>query len=651
MKTTISTVIAVILFNIASIAQTNVDFKAENFKSKEDFDKAIKYLYTGDDYYDDGVDWYDKALENYLKAEELNPNNAELNFKMGICYYYANNNFKSLEFYKKAYKLDSLVSNIILYRIGQGYQFRLQFKKAIGYYNHFKSDYNGKDKKLWLADADKRIQECNDGKDLIKNFVGGMVVNIQKVNSKYIDHSPVITADEKTLFFTSRRPTSDPKDVDEYGRSYEDIYVAHKNDKGIWGKAENIGPPINTKYHDATIAVSPDGKKLYIYVGRKNGGDIYMSEFKDTAWSVPVALPAPINTKYQETAISFSPDNKLVYFVSDRPNGVGEKDIWVADVTEKGKYKNPRVLSTKINTIYNERTVFIHPDGKTMYFSSEGHKTMGGFDIFKSTKDENGEWGEPVNIGYPVNTTGDDVGFVTSADNKRGYFSAIKLNSKGEQDIYMYVFPEKSEENDFIVIRGTVRDDNSKKPIPASIVFTDTESGEKISIKTDPKTGEFLASVPKGKDYAVSVNSDGYVLYSESINPQSNSSKDFLLSMDMNSLGACKPIVLENIWFDFDKSKLRPKSFAELDELVKFINGCDQYNVEIDGYTCNAGDKTYNNLLSQRRAQSVVDYLISKGIDKQRLTAKGFGPENPIADNTTHAGRIKNRRVEFKLVQ
>ena len=651
MKTTISTVLAVILFNIISIAQTNIDFKEENFKSKEDFDTAVKYLYTGGDYYDDGVDWYDKALENYLKAEELNPNNAELNFKIGICYYYANNNFKSLEFYKKAYKLDSLVSEIILYRIGQGYQFRLQFKKAIGYYNQFKKSYTGKDKKLWLGDADKRIQECNDGKDLIKNFVGGMVVNIQKVNSKYIDHSPVITADEKTLFFTSRRPTSDPKDVDEYGRSYEDIYIAHKNDNGIWGKAENIGSPINTKYHDATIAVSPDGKKLYIYVGRKNGGDIYLSEFKDSTWSIPSALPAPINTKYQETAISFSPDNKLVYFVSNRPNGIGEKDIWVADVTEKGKFKNPRVLSNKINTIYNERTVFIHPDGKTMYFSSEGHKTMGGFDIFKSTKDENGEWGEPVNIGYPVNTTGDDVGFVTSADNKRGYFSAIKLNSKGEQDIYMYVFPEKSEENDFIVIRGTVRDDNSKKPIAANITFTDTKSGEKISIKADPKTGEFLASVPKGENYAININSDGYALYSESINPQSNSNKDFLLSMDMNSLGGCKPIVLENIWFDFDKANLKSKSFAELDELVKFIKDCDQYNIEIGGYTCNAGDKTYNYLLSKRRAQSVVDYLISKGIDNKRLTAKGYGPENPIADNTTHKGRIKNRRVEFKLVQ
>ena len=559
-------------------------------------------------------------------------------------------NFKSLQFYNKAYQLDSLVNKIVLYRIGQGYQFRLQFDKAVDYYNQFIKNYKGKEKKQWQEATAKRIEECGNGKELIKNFVGGMVVNIKNVNSKYIDHSPLVTQDENTLFFTSRRPIEGTEgDVDEAGRSYESIYIAKKNDKGIWQKAKNIGTPINSKNNDATIGLSPDGHKLYIYYGRKNGGDIYVTEYKDSVWSIPTAMPAPINTKYQETAISFSPDSKQVYFVSNRPNGVGGKDIWVAEVAEDGKFKNAKPLSKTINTPYDERAVFVHPDGKTMYFSSEGHKTMGGFDIFKSTKNEDGSWGEPKNIGYPVNTAGDDVFFVTSVDNKRGYFSSLKLNSKGEQDIYMYVFPEMDERN-LVVIKGVTRDEATKNILPAKIIFTN-EKNKKLEINSDPKTGEYSVSIPKDKNYKVSVISEGYETLSESINPQANEDRDFLLTLTPQQLSNCKPIVLKNIWFDFDKANLKPESYKELDELAKFLATCNQYNVEIGGHTCTAGPKAYNYLLSKKRAQSVVDYLIKKGTDAKRLSSKGYGPDKPIADNETKAGRIKNRRVEFKLIQ
>lgn len=650
MRTTFYTLITLILLSFTSIAQKDTEFILENFQSKSDYEEALKYLFSGDDYFADGIEWYDLALQDYIKASEYNPNNALLNYNMGVCYYYANDNFKSLKYYNKAYELNPNVNEIVLYRIGQGYQFRLQFDKAIDLYNQFITNYKGKEKKEWTESVNKRIEECNNGKDLIKNFVGGMVVNIQKVNSKYIDHSPLITTDESTMFFTSRRPSINIEDVDDQGRSYEDIFYSTKDKNGNWQEAVNIGAPINTNNHDATIGISPDGKKLYIYDGKKNGGDILVSSFVDSAWTTPVALPAPINTKHQETAISFSPDGQLAYFVSDRPNGVGGKDIWVSEVSGN-KFKTPKPLSTVINTPYDERAVFIHPDGKTMYFSSEGHKTMGGFDIFKSVKDGNGEWGAPENIGYPVNTTGDDVFFVTSADNKRGYFSSLKLNSKGEQDIYMYVFPEEETNSEFVIVRGIVRDENSKKPIPATLSFTDTESGEVISISTDPETGEFLASIPRDKNYAVNVTASGYTLLSESINPESDETKEFLLSLDMSNQASCKPIVLNNVWFEFDKADLKSESFAELDQLVTFLSGCDQYKAEIAGYTCTSGQKEYNYILSKRRAESVVKYLIEKGIPADRITAKGYGPENPIANNETHEGRIKNRRVEFKLVQ
>jgi len=308
MKTTFLTFISIFLIGFSAYSQNNKEFELKNFKSEEDFDKAIKFLYTGDDYYEDGIDAYDKALEYFLKASELNPDNADLNFKMGICYYYTNNHFESLNYYNKAIQLDSNVSEIILYRIAQGHQFRLKFDKAIEYYSEFISNYTKKDRDMWISETDKRIEECNEGKQLIENFVGGLVVNIANVNSKYIDHSPLITADESTMYFTSRRPNNNNDDVDENGRLFEDIYFAKKNADGIWQAAENIGLPLNTKNHDATIGVSADGKKLYLYDGKK--GNILVSELVEGSWSKPKALPAPINSKYQETAISFSPDGK-----------------------------------------------------------------------------------------------------------------------------------------------------------------------------------------------------------------------------------------------------------------------------------------------------------------------------------------------------
>lgn len=649
MKTTFFTLISIILISFSAYSQNNKEFEVGNFKSQEDYEKAVKYLYTGDDYYDDGIDAYDKALEYFLKASEFNPDNADLNFKMGICYYYTNNNFESLNYYNKAIQLDSNVSEIILYRIGQGHQFRLQFDKAIIYYSDFISNYTKKDRDIWISETDKRIEECEEGKKLIENFVGGLVVNIANVNSKYIDHSPLITPDESTMFFTSRRPNNTTADVDNNGRLFEDIYFAKKNADGIWQPAENIGSPLNTKNHDATIGVSADGNKLYLYEGKK--GNILVSALTSEGWSKPKALPSPINSKYQETAISFSPDGKLAYFVSNRPKGIGKKDIWVADVSEGDVYSNPRVLSSVINTKYNERTVFIHPDGKTMYFSSEGHHNMGGFDVFKSTLDANGEWGAPENIGYPVNTTGDDVGFVTSADNKRGYFSSLKLNSKGGQDIYMYVFPELSDENQVIVIRGDVKDLTNDSPIGAQVSFTDIKTGEKIDIVTDPKTGEFLASVPKGRDYAVNVTANGYLIHSETINSDQQEKLNFTLSMDVPKVEEAKSIVLKNIWFAFDSSDIKDESHAELNALVDYLEANSNYNAEVAGYTCNAGDETYNYSLSKRRAASVVKYLQQKGINKDRLISKGYGPEKPAADNATREGRKQNRRVEFKIMK
>lgn len=638
------------------MGQTKIDFNQEDFKSLEDYNLAVKHLYLGDDFYADGEDngldgvaFYKKALNNYLESAKLTSDNAALNYRIGECYYQIDENIESDEYIRKSYELDSNIHPMVLYRLGQGAQFKLQFSNAIEFYNQFKDNYSGEKKAEWFKNTDKRILECTDGQDLTENFVGGLVKNLNRINSKYMEHSPVLTADEKTIFFTSRRPILN-HETDSIGRFDENIFVAKKDINGNWMEAKSIGSSINNEEHNAVIGVSPDGKKLYLYDG-ENSGDILFSDFTEGEWSVPTAYPSPINSKHSETAISFSADGKEVFFVSDRPDGLGKKDIWRADVEEGGSFSNVRTMNAFINTPYNERSVFMHQDGKTMYFSSEGHRTMGGYDIFKSEKDEDGNWGEAQNIGYPVNTSGDDVSFVTSSDNKRGYFSAVKSNSKGEQDIYSYIFPEKSKEGDKIIVRGTVKGNVSKEPVLANIIFTNIETGKKTSINSDHETGGFIASIPKGEKYAVNVLADGFLLFSESINPLSDENIDFLLSFDLNSISNCKALVLENIWFEFDKSQLMDISFSELDELVKFLTTCNMYKVEVGGYTCTDGTEEYNVLLSEKRAQSVIEYLVSKGINKDRLVSKSYGSKNPIANNNTEDGKIKNRRVEIRLFQ
>ncbi len=652
MKTTQILTFALLLFSLTAYNQVNKAIKVENFSSKEDFEIAQNYYFQGNDYYDDGIEWYDKALENYKKVHELIQDNAELNYKMGVCYYYANDHFHALEHYNKAYQLDPKVDELLMYRIAEAFQFKLQFEEAIKHYQKFIDTVEGTDAPTWKDKATRKIEECENGKELIKNFVGGLVVNLKKVNSKYMDHSPLVSADDKTMFFTSRRPTSIPEDVDPQGRSYEDVYIATKDENGNWQDAVNIGDPINTRNHDATIGLSADGKTLYIYDGKHNNGDILISKLEGDKWTTPVALPDPINTKYQENAISFTPDNKWAYFVSNRPGGVGQKDIWRAESDGKGGFKNAKALSNTINTKFNEQAVFISSDGKTMYFSSEGHKTMGGFDIFKSALNASGEWDEPQNIGYPVNTAGDDVFFVTSSDGTRAYFSSQKLNSLGEQDVYMYVFAEsdQDEEAENIVIRGNVKDEKTGKSLPAVLTFTDTKTNEVIKVKSDPQTGEFLASVPKGKNYALNITSNGYTMLSESINPNDNQNKNFVLNLDMNQNSECKPIELQNVWFGFDKIELLPESHGELNQLAEFLKGCDNYMVEIGGYASSDGDYKYNVKLSKRRAEAVAAYLYTKGVNQASVKTVGYGPENPIGNNKTKAGRLKNRRVEFKLI-
>jgi len=678
----IASFLIIAAFSISPTYAQNVEFIKKNFPGKKkELNKALKNIKSGDSYYAIGQALYLQAIDYYLKAQDFNPNNAELNYKIGKCYLATIQKEKAVEFFENALKLDPKVSPDILYMIAQSYHLRLDFDNAIEYYSKFKLDLTPSDQSKYSKILQKRLDECHNGKDLVEKPVRAFIDNLGNVvNSKYPDYSPMISADESSLFFTSRRESTykgkrDPQDQ----QYFEDIFISTKIN-GKWSTPLNANKPLNSEGHDATAGLSPDGQTLFIYKGTK-GGNIYQCKAKGKKWSKPKKMPKPITSKYHESSASLSPDGRTIYFVSQRAKGFGGRDIYKCTKNEKGKWGPAFNLGSTINTEYDEESAFIHPDGKTLYFSSKGHKTMGGYDIFKSTL-ENDKWTEPENIGYPINTPDDDVFFIMAANGIRGYYSSERIGGNGGQDIYVITFlgAEKpvmfNTEDDLLAItsqpigginvlktveiqssqvtllKGNVKEEEKLTPLYAVLELFDNELNQKIaSFETNSETGRFLVSLPSGKNYGLSVKADGYLFHSENFNISASQGyqeieKDIL----MKKIEVGRSIVLNNIFFDFNKATLRPESTNELDRLTDLLKDMPKLRIEISGHTDNIGSAAYNVKLSESRAKAVVDYLIKKGIDKSRLEYKGYGFEQPIASNDTDEGRQMNRRTEFKII-
>ncbi|MDF2438883.1 MAG: hypothetical protein K0Q95_3259 [Bacteroidota bacterium] len=673
-----------IVFSTATILAQNVEFTKENFKENKDgLKEARNNIEAGDKFFEQGSVFYKQAIDPYLLANKFNPNNALLNFKIGKSYLYSNFKLKSIPFLEKAIQLNPNVDPQIHYVMAKAYHLDMQWDKAISEYKAFQSTIKdvGEFKEL-IEEVNKHITECLTGKEMVKNPLRVFVDNVgAEINSQYPDYGPVISADESVMLFTSRRPNTTGGLIDPgINEFFEDIYITTKKD-GKWTPAQNMGKPVNTEDHDANSGLSADGQRFLIYIG-KNNGDLYEAELKGDSWSKPERMNKNINTDFHESSACYTPDGKSVYFVSDKPqDGLGDRDIFMSVKDEKGKWGKAVNLGPTINTPYGEEGVFIHPDGKTMYFSSQGHKTMGGYDIFKTVL-ENGKWSTPVNLGYPVNTPDDDVFFVTSASGKHGYYASFNANGFGEKDIYMITFlgNEKpmvmnNEDNliasltapvketvmapvveikdaQLTILKGVVTDDVTKKPLEATIDIVDNLKNEMIaSFTSNSASGKYLVSLPAGRNYGIAVRKDNYLFHSENFDiPKTAAYSEVVKDVALKNISVGNKIVLKNIFFDFDKATLRPESTNELELLIKLLHDVPTLKIEISGHTDSKGADAYNKTLSNNRAKSVVDYLIAKGITADRLTAVGFGEEQPIGSNDTEEGRQMNRRTEFKIL-
>lgn len=810
---------------------SNVEFRAKNFPGQEaNFKLADEAYKRGDFYFLRGPIYFPQALKEYLIAQDFNPNNADLNQQIGLCYLSLQiDRLKALPYLERARSLNSDLGNDFLYSLGKAYQYNLDFENAIrvyeGYINALGAgaDFSKKDK------ANKSIEECRSGIELVKKPVRVRIDNLGPgVNSAFPDYAPVISEDENKLIFTSRRENTTGGMVDgEDSLYYEDIYITYKID-GDWAPAKNIGEPINKDDHEASINLSADGKKLLIY-RTSNGGDIFESKLEGIMWSEPRAMKE-INTKGYENHATYSADGKYLFFISVKTDssGYGGKDIYIADIDENGKAHNIRNAGGLINSAYDEDGVYFHPDGKTLYFSSKGLNSMGGFDVFKATW-ENEKLSAPTNLGYPINSPEDDVFFVLSKDGKRAYFSSYREEGYGDKDIYIMNFLEDAEL--LSSLQFSIRDSSSDKPMLAHITIKDaatgqivaereTENGETIAnlpagktyeitvtsdkfnsytevleipfdagsqvvarkvdlgkspqtfvsgllidkssripvkgevefldaatmevVKTSfsDKNGEYKIALPPGRDYTIQVKASGYSLSTQTLKLSATSSgSDIVQSFELNRLDRSlmsvlkgriydastgqtlkaeillneyggqpvimyyKPdsydcvvfngathtmvvnldgymtytaqihipetkdklevvhdiplvkaekgakIVLNNIFFDFNKSTLRPASYKSLNTLLSTLKRYPSMAIEISGHTDNVGTMDYNQKLSDQRAAVVKEYLVRNGIASKRIGSYGRSFRQPIASNDTPEGRQLNRRTEIKILK
>lgn len=645
------------LFTTVAQAQ-NVEFTESNFPGKSsEVKQAIKNIKEGDLFFDQGKWLYVRAIELYLKAYELNPNNAMLNYKIGKCYISSINKINSIQYLEKALALDAkAVPSETPYLLAQAYHLNYEFVKAIKGFKEYQSAVSSDP--VASTEVSKKLKEVVTAVQLVKDTVrlnedGDTVKIIVKnlgsaLNGKFPEYNPIVNADESEMFFTSQREGStggiiSPEDYN----FFEDIYVTTRGESD-WSTPTNPGKPINGIYNDAIVGLSPDGQKLFTYKG-DNGGDIYMSVLEGSVWSKPEKLNDNINTKFKESSASFSYDGRTLYFVSNREGGQGGNDIYISKADASGQWGKAENIGATINTQYDESGVFMHPDGKTLYFSSKGHNTMGGLDIFKSIY-ENGKWSVPENIGYPVNTTDDDAFFSMAANGQHGYLSSVRKEGAGSHDIYMVTF--KARPPQLALLKGTILNDKTLKPVEATIEIIDNVTREVIStFKSNSATGKYLISLPSGHNYGITVKADNYLFHSENLDlPKSYNYTEVVKDVKLKSIAVGSKIVLNNIFFDFGKATLRKESEAELDKLTKLLNDIPTLRIEIAGHTDNKSSADFNQKLSEARAKSVVDYLIAQGINASRLRYKGYGLTRPIADNNTEQGRQLNRRTEFEVL-
>lgn len=599
-------------------------------------------------------------IEPYLVLAEINTELRQ--FSKAIEYYYTAIKIKP-DFFPSMYlslaRLEMIQNNFESAKIN--------LTKYLSYKNNSKTKMN---EASWL------LKTCEFAIQAINNPVPFNPVNLgDSINTKYNEYWPSLTADGSQLVITRMLPInnaenepitqfytpeefvkSNPEGVNKvYELFQEDFYYSVK-ENDLWRSAFEIGEPIKTNKNEGAQSLTSDGFKMYFTVCYKSDTkgrcDIYKSERISTNWGEPVNIGSPINTASWEAQPSIAPDGKTLYFISDREGGFGGKDIWESTYLPNGNWSNPQNLGEKINTSGDEQSPFIHFDNKTLYFSSNGHIGMGGSDLFKSEKLPDGSWTDPLNLGYPINTSYDEIGLIVNASGEKAFFSSDRFTDKG-RDIFEFELYPDARPNAVSYIKGKVFDSENLVNLNAYFELIDLNTGKPImQSESDKSTGDFLICIPTDNDYMLNVSKEGYLFYSDNFSLKGiyEITNPFLKDVGLNKIKQGQKIILKNIFYRIDSYELEDKSLSELTKLIEFLNYNPSIRIEISGHTDNIGSKEYNTILSENRAKSVFTYLVNNKIEINRLVYKGYGESNPVDTNDTDSGRANNRRTEIKIL-
>ena len=675
------TAILFLLFSLVAEAQTDVKIGRKEFDTgKPGFAEAWKHVREGDKYYSQGGASYSKAFDEYLQAIVYNNSNPELNYKTGISALFSDHKEEASGFLQNALEFNHNVTDDILFFTGWALQYNGKFEDAIEKFTEFKTSADPRHSGNMISLADKHIDECNSALVTTSDTLRIAITNAgPAINSVSDDYSEILTHDGGTMYFASRRQTD--RSFEHSDMKYdENIYVSHK-ENGVWGTAALAGKDITTKYCEAPLYLDNAGDRLYIYEGSKREGDIKVSEKKNGIWRTPVNLPFPVNSSGSETSFCISPSGNEIYFVSDNGKvNIGGKDIYFIKKLNGHKWSKPINAGSMINTRYDEESVRLSETGDTLWFSSRGHNSIGGYDIFFSIRGEDGEWGAVKDCGYPVNTVWDDMFYFPSPQNDSVfYLSSNRSGGAGGLDIYegrllpqlrdtitrpevrsdtviirdTVVVKAPEPKKDVVVLEGKILDSETGQPVLARLDITDMLTDSLIvTTASSDIDGSYKAGLPAKKAYNVGIKAAGYLSdMKQVVIPPDYATDTFEFNTTLIKVKVGKRVVLNNILFETGKSVLTKSSYAELDHLLGILKDNPNMKIEISGHTDNTGSAALNLRLSAARAKAVVDYLLGKGIDMSRLTSKGYGSTQPVATNSTALGRAKNRRVEFKILE
>lgn len=619
--------------------------------------RAIKFYYKGSEAY--RIREYARAETDLLQAVAADDKFSEGWMVLGDLYTDQKDFDKAIGAYGKAINQGRKLYPQAYYYLARLQQRSGRYEEAIVNYGLMLQNSLRNEERAQLIKA--LIDDCHFAMELMKHPLPFDPQNLgPSVNTSKAEYFPCLTVDGHTLLFTRRE-----KAEGEYFEQ-EDFYMCTRADSG-WQPARPVGMPINTRWNEGAPTLSPDGQYI-IFTACANAAreygpdrdgygscDLFSTRRVGDSWTEPVNLGNPVNSGFWETQPSFASDGRTLYFVRGYRDKQGEsqQDIFTSEMLADGQWSVPVKLPGVINTPGREESVFIHPDGQTLYFSSDGHPGMGGLDIFLSRRGTDGTWSKPINLGYPINTWRDENSLLVSGDGTLGYFASDRQGGFGSLDLYSFVMPDTLRPQLITYLKGVVYDALTNQKLEARFELINLITNQvAVSSVSNPVTGEFLVALPTGESYALNVSRKGYLFYSDHFDFAGDHGigNPFLRDVPLQPITVGKSVVLKNVFFDTDSFNLKPESRAELDRLAMLLDENPTMKIEIGGHTDSQGNDAYNLALSLNRARAVFDYLAAKASNPKRLTYAGYGETTPVEDNTTENGRAQNRRTAFRVM-